>query len=70
MLGLRRGRGLFGLRFIASSECRLDHFVSVGLNARETILDFDLALVEKIDYDLHILIEFVRHVVDSILNRF
>ena len=68
----RRGSfgGNFGFRFGAPSELRLDQLVSFRLNAAESVFDFELALVQKVNDNLHILIEFVRHVIDSILNRF
>ena len=62
--------GSFGFRFGAPPELRLNQLVSVGLNAAETVLDFDFAFVQKVNDDLNILVEFVRHVIDSILNRF
>ena len=62
------GRLDFGL--VASAELRLDQIVSFLLHAAETILDFNLALREKVNDDLNILVEFVRHVKDSVLRRF
>ena len=56
-------RGSFGLGLDAPPELRLDHLVSFRIHAAESIFDFDFALSQKIDENLHILIEFVRHVI-------
>ena len=68
--GFRLDFGRLDFRFRASGELRLDQLVSFGVHAAETVFDFNLALVEKVNDDLNILIEFVRHVKDSVLNRF
>ena len=68
--GLNFDFGRLGFGLVASPELRLDQIVSVLLHAAETILDFNLALVEKVNDDLNILVEFVRHVKDSVLRRF
>ena len=67
---LLRLRFRFGLDGFAPSEVSLNHLISVLFDARETILNFNLALVQKVDNNLSVLIEFVSHVVDSILSRF
>ena len=61
----RRGSfgGSFGLGLDAPPELRLDHLVSFRIHAAESIFDFDFALSQKIDENLHILIKFVRHVI-------
>ena len=69
-VGFDFGLGRLGFGFVASAELRLDQIVSVLLHAAETVLDFNLAFVQKVNNDLNILIEFVRHVKDSILHRF
>ena len=68
--GFDFGLGRLDFGFVAPAELRLDQIVSVLLHAAETVLDFNLALVQKVKDDLNILIEFVRHVKDSILHRF
>ena len=69
LLNFRRfGLGLFD--GLASAELRFDQFISVGLNAAVTVLDFEFAFVQKVDDDLRILVEFFSHVKNSVLSRF
>ena len=46
-----------------------EELMEIYFDAGETIFNFNLAFVQKVDNDLHILIEFVRYVINSILNR-
>ena len=68
--GLDFGLGRLDFGFVAPAELRLDQIVSVLLHAAETVLGFNLALVQKVNDDLNILVKFVRHVKDSVLRRF
>ena len=70
LLRLRRLLDFSGFDGLATRELRLDQFISRLVDARELILRLDFAFVEEVDNNSHVLIEFVRHVIDSVFNRF